>query len=443
MRSARSGPGRLVIARGVRVDPTVTRNRLLVTRGANMGSLRVLIDARVNPHADGGVQQVVEAMAANFGFAEDDTFTFVTTEKVPEGFRRPLPANVRHEIVPSPRWGRTKDAVRRLPGARRAYRSVTGPSRILPTCPVDERRFDVAHLAIQNGFRTELPYVYSPHDLQHLHLPELFTSEQRRQREAIYGLLASGASAIVMMTAWAARDLVDRMGVPADRVYVIPHGVPPSRPVDGLEASRMRRQLGVQRGDYALFPAQTWPHKNHLGLLEAVAALRADGLDVLLVCTGSMNRFAATVRERVDSLRLSDLVHFTGYVTDDALVALYDGARCVVYPSLFEGWGMPIFDALARGVPVAATNRCGLGEMLGGAASTFDPTDITAMATSIRQVWCDEEFRRSSTAAGRELTEGLTWAESCSRYVALYEAVSGSESTEVTTALLASATDWR
>ena len=410
--------------------------------------LRILIDSRLTPQIDGGVEQVIEGLADGFAaqLDRDMDITFLTRHPAPPSLlgRRSSSLAVR-EVQPS---SRRRSTVRRIVGqmplAHAAHRLIAGGGVLaLQDALVGEDDFDVVHLAVQNGFRPSVPYVYSPYDLQHLHHPEFFTPGERKARERTYGPLASGASAVVVHTRWSARDACARLRVPPTRVLVVPLGVRPAQPADPGQDARARAVLGIATGDYALYPAQTWQHKNHLRLLECIAQLRDGGLPIRVVCTGNQDQHFPRIQHQIDRLGLSALVHFTGFVRSSDLRSLYAGARCLIFPSLFEGWGMPVFDALASGLPVAATNCCGLGEVLGDAAETFDPANVSDMSASLRRLWTDEARRAAVVRAGHRLASTLTWDHTCRTLSAIYREIADAPPLDGDIDLLRRASSWR
>ena len=135
-------------------------------------------------------------------------------------------------------------------------------------------------------------------------------------------------------------------------------------------------------------PAQTWAHKNHLRLINTVALLKERGTRVRLVCTGHPNdRDGRRRRKHHEERGVADLVELRGYVDSAALARLYSEARCLVFPSEFEGFGFPVLEAFAAGVPVACSNTTSLPELAGNAALLFDPTYIDAIADALGRLW--------------------------------------------------------
>src|SRR5262249_24210696 len=142
--------------------------------------------------------------------------------------------------------------------------------------------------------------------------------------------------------------------------------------------------------EFLLYPAQTWPHKNHERLFEALALIRdRDGVRVAIVCPGRQNEGFPAAWKRAEDLEAADQVLFPGFVTPVELRSLYRLALGLVFPSRFEGWGMPVSEALSAGLPVASSTATGLGDVVGDAGLLFDPDDPEAIANAVRRVWMD------------------------------------------------------
>jgi glycosyltransferase involved in cell wall biosynthesis len=262
---------------------------------------------------------------------------------------------------------------------------------------------DVMHFPHQSGFLTLLPTIYQPHDLQHLHHPELFSAEEMASRELRYRTYCDQADLVVMMTSWGRRDIVERYGLAPEKVSVVNGGsvigAYPEPSATDLATARAHLSLP---DEFILYPAQTWPHKNHERLLEALALIRdRDGVAVPLVCPGRQNENFPNVRERVEELGLVAQVSFPGFLTPLELRSLYLTARAMVFPSRFEGWGMPICEAFSVGLPVASSTATGLDDVVGDAGLLFDPDDPEAMSEAILKLWNDAGLRRELAERGR------------------------------------------
>lgn len=291
---------------------------------------------------------------------------------------------------------------------------------------IEHAGVDVMHFTMQNGFLTDVPSIYQPWDLQHLHLPEFFTAEQRAWRERTYRAYSDQAALLVVASGWVKRDVAALYGVALDRIAVV--NVPPptaaySEPTR-VETLEIARRLHLPE-KFVYYPAQTWPHKNHVRLLEALGQLRAQGIVVPLVCSGSPNESSAQVVATADRLGLADDVHFLGFVEPAAVQVLYRTARGLVFPSLYEGWGLPIVEAFQAGLPVACSNVTSLPELVGDAALVFDPYDPGAMAASIRSVWTDDALATELARRGREVIRRFDWHMTALTMRAHYRKVAG------------------
>jgi glycosyltransferase involved in cell wall biosynthesis len=213
-------------------------------------------------------------------------------------------------------------------------------------------------------------------------------------------------------------DVVGAFDVDPERVAVVAPGVPTA-----LHAV----QPNPSRGDvpFALYPAQPWKHKNHLRMLEAIALLKARGTEVPVVFSGPPNPHDQAVRQRSHDLGLDRLVRFRGYVTDAQLALLYQQARCLVFPSLFEGFGFPVLEAFTAGLPVTCSSTTSLPELAGDAAVLFDPTDVEAMADAIERVWTDEGLRAQLVARGHVRAALYSWDRLARSCRALYRLAAG------------------
>ena len=202
----------------------------------------------------------------------------------------------------------------------------------------------------------------------------------------MYRICSERATYLLVASTFVRDDVIAAYDVEPERVAVVPPGVPTA-----LHATPP--DVGPADVPFALYPAQPWEHKNHLRMLEAIALLKARGTEVPVVCPGPPNPHQQDVQRRARELGLDPFVRFPGYVTDRELAALYQQARCLVFPSLFEGFGFPVLEAFTAGLPVTCSSTTSLPELAGDAAILFDPTDVEAMADAIERVWTDDELR--------------------------------------------------
>jgi glycosyltransferase involved in cell wall biosynthesis len=246
----------------------------------------------------------------------------------------------------------------------------------------------------------ELPRVVTVHDLQHLELPQLFSRAELLFRRRWHEGSARTATAVVVPSQFVRRSVVERLGLPPERVHAIPHGIDHERFSPGPE----------EREDFLLYPGRPWPHKNHARLFEAFELLRGERPQLELVLTGAGH----------EGRPVPPGVTVKGLVSGDELVSLYRRAACLVFPSLYEGFGQPPLEAMACGCPVAASNTTAIPEAVGDAAALFDPNDPEDIAAVVSAVL---ESPQRFVAAGLERAGHFTWAETARRHESVYSSI--------------------
>jgi glycosyltransferase involved in cell wall biosynthesis len=409
--------------------------------------LRIAIDARIPGGEWGGVQQVVQGLASGLSKLDGDDEYLILTFEDAAGWLGPYLSGRCRLVVVERAMGKSH--------RRRAFEWISAnlaglasvASRVAPLIgraavpipksdgTVEGLGVDLLHFATPQGFVTEVPTIYQPHDLLHVHLPETLTPLRRAYRERAYREFSQRAVLVAAMTEWGRADLCRHLPVVPSRVAVVPWA-----PVAGLEAGTVGDGGALPTGlpeHFLLYPAQTWPHKNHLRMLEAIDLLRAEGVRIDVVCTGRINPHFDVIQRRVRELDLVDQVQFLGYVATEELTSLYRRATALVFPSLFEGWGLPVVEAFALGLPVASSNATVLPEVTGGAALLFDPTDARAIADAIVRIWTDEPLRASLRERGRIRAAALSWDRTARIFRAIYRKVAGRTLTDEDRALLA------
>ncbi|HUP72989.1 MAG TPA: glycosyltransferase family 1 protein [Acidimicrobiales bacterium] len=398
--------------------------------------MKVLVDARIESGRAGGLEQAVIALATSLARSEDqrDEISFLTLaggdgwlrDHVGDGHIVTCGQSTLRQHFRDLRTSPVGRRLLRLGAEARNWS--TGPSRTVET--VGGYSADVIHFPIQNGVPTRAPFIYQPWDLQHRHLPQFFTGGERRRRDIVYRSLCRAAAVVVVPTQWGKQDLIDTYSIDETKISV----VPPSASVLSLGPAPTETEILAARSvvgptDYALFPAQAWPHKNHATLIAAIALLRARGTDIAVVCCGATNPEAvAALEAEAGSAGVGDLLVFPGYLPQQLMRPLYEEARCMVFASLFEGWGLPVIEAFELGIPVVTSHRGSLCEVAGEAAEICDPASPESLAEAIARVWLDEGRRASLVEAGRERAARLTWSSIGDSYRRIYRSAVQRES---------------
>ena len=377
-----------------------------------MTPLHICIDARLGEGQFGGVEQVVIGLAAALSRLEDgdEQYLFLVHREHDDWLRPYLGGPCRMLHTRRTYLNRRSRAIgrgllERIPGIgiRFAVRPSDGTA--------EQAGADVIHFPIQTAFTTEIPSIYQPHDLQHLHLPELFSGWERSRREAIYRTHCERAELVVAMTAWGRRDFIDSYGLPPAKVTVVPGGsVLREYPAPtAADLDRLRSRLSLPES-FLLYPAQTWPHKNHERLLQSLARVRDEnGTVIPLICPGKQTRHYRRIREEIERLGLAKTTSFPGFVNSLELRGLYELGTSLVFPSRFEGWGLPICEAFDAGMPVASSTATGLPDVVGDAGLLFDPNDVAEMASQLHRIWTDERLRADLRDRGTRRSEEFSF----------------------------------
>jgi glycosyltransferase involved in cell wall biosynthesis len=316
-------------------------------------------------------------------------------------------------------WGEGVNVVPLRFDPRSRIRRVLAEQTLLPAA-VRRAEPDLLH----NVFNTApavvtVPQVTTIHDVVH-------------ERHPDSGMLAAGVKAAVLVAARrSARvltvseasktDIVRFLGIPADRVDVAPNGPGMSEEVRGPGPAETRRRFEIGDERLLLTVAPSRPHKNVARLVEALARIPDAVLVVPGYRTGRDDELEALAGQAGVAARLRR----PGWVDDATLDGLYRAADCFVFPSLAEGFGLPVLEAMARGAPVACSNATSLPEVAGDAALLFDPLDVGAIAVSVSRILEDRELAERLRTAGRERARRFSWDESARRTLACYRRALG------------------
>jgi glycosyltransferase involved in cell wall biosynthesis len=261
-------------------------------------------------------------------------------------------------------------------------------------------------------------------DIQHEYLPEFFPGGALEERQRLYGDAIRRADHICAISDFTRQTLIDRLGVDPARVTTIPLAAGMLFGPDRDDDDGRLAHYGLEDGAYLYFPAHTWHHKNHRTAVEALRILRdAHGLKPMLVCTGEAREAQPEIESLVASAGLSAQVRFLGYVPQEDVAALYRRAAALVFPSLFEGFGMPVLEAMASGCPVICSDSTSLPEIAGGGALLCAPQDADAFAEALARVLRDADLRADLRRRGFERTALYSWKKFTLDTVGIFQRV--------------------
>lgn len=429
-----------------------------------METLRIAINAQLDPEGQsGGIVTVLRALASLAELEGPEEYLFIGPYENPEWMRPLLPPGQR--IVSGPEFMSTSGwKIDRLEpfkeklgplrsvmrGAKRlltrqerpAVRNVSFESGLGGRFrPATSRSFfaslncDVIHFPFQAFEDCGVPSVYNPHDLQHLHLPQFFTPAELVSRENLYPAACRAADTVVVASQFVKRDVVERYGIAAGKVQVIPWAPPPldklSDQADDAVMRKLRDKLKLAGKEFAMYPAMTWEHKNHIRLLEAIAYLRdSEALNVRVICTGFKTDFWPTIETKLDELGLRETVAFPGLLSLDELNALYRAAQFILVPTLFEAASAPVFEAWQHGTPVACSRVTSLPEQVGDAALLFDPYSVEEIASALARMSLDAGLREDLKRRGTVRLKDFSLERTAKSYRAVYRRAARRELTE-------------
>jgi glycosyltransferase involved in cell wall biosynthesis len=283
-----------------------------------------------------------------------------------------------------------------------------------------------------------LPVVLHVPDIQHEYFPEYFPPDQLAwRRERIPESIAL-AEAVITYTQFSAHGLVEKLGVEPSRLHVIPAGGFPQDEIGPAEDGGGRSKVGpgadrshagarassslasvpMELGPFIFYPAADWPHKNHETLLRAMALLAERGRTEQLVLTGILSQRGDELRMITKELGLTERVHFPGHVSQDELIGLYRGAELMAFPSRFEGFGLPLVEAMQLGCPIVASRAEAVVETAGNAA-VFCNDGPEAWAEVLATVLDNAALRSDLRRRGYERAARFDWNRCAEEHLAL------------------------
>ncbi len=270
------------------------------------------------------------------------------------------------------------------------------------------------------------PAVVTVHDLAWQRFPETYAADDLAMQTAAGFRSVTRAAHVIAVSQTTARDLTELLQVPNEKITVTPLGVSPSFTADGppLSAEAFAGAERLARG-YVLYTGGLLPRKNLMRLLDAYDRVRREMDTPPLVLPGGDSLHAGELAERASELGLEEQVIFPGYVEEGLLPALYRGATLFVYPSLYEGFGLAVLEAMASGAPVITSDRSGTAEVAGEAALLVDPESVEEIASALSGLLGDVALREDLAARGLVRSRSYRWGVTAQETVAVYQRVAG------------------
>ena len=271
-----------------------------------------------------------------------------------------------------------------------------------------------------------IPTLLTVHDLSFAHYPEVFPEPLVRYLNTVVPWSVGRASHILADSQATKDDLVALWDTPAEKVTVLYSGVDPRfRPVESGEAiTAVRQRYNLGDVPYILAVGTVQPRKNYQMLIRAFAPLAGKCTHNLIIAGGKGWLYDEMMAE-VGRQGLDGRVHFIGFVADDDLPALYSGAALYVFPSLYEGFGLPLLEAMGCGVPILTSDASSLPEVAGNAAVQLSPHDEAAWTAAMSQLLGDDARRVKMVAAGFRQARQFSWRKSAKQLLGIYDELLG------------------
>ena len=318
-----------------------------------------------------------------------------------------LPLNFLRRHVPFRRW------------ARRAYHAVNDAVSRAKLAAYRDWLFHAPnYIAPEFAMRA----VCTIHDLSHLHMPEHHPRDRVEYLLRELPRTLERAAHVITVSEFVRAEVIAEFGLAPEQVTAVPLGVEPTyhpREAGALDAALARH--GLVHGGYLLAVATLEPRKNLERLLDAYARLSpALRRAFPLVLVGGRGWRNEALLARVARMQAQGELRWLGYVAEGELPFMYAGAAAFAFPSLYEGFGLPVLEAMASGVPVLTSNRASLPEVAGDAAILVEPEDIVAMTEGLERMLTDMAWRESAATRGIERARAFTWEACVDRTVAIY-----------------------
>jgi glycosyltransferase involved in cell wall biosynthesis len=305
-------------------------------------------------------------------------------------------------------WGELLPAVTVPVNARNRVQWVLGEQTLLPPAAM-RARVDLMHsLASTAPLWGRFRRMVTVHDLIYARFPEAHAGIRDKGMKVLVPQAARRSDRVIADSVSTRDDLVELLGLQPERIDVVPLGLGGVRRATALDERELRVRLELGERPVLLSLSAKRPHKNLLALIGALARISPESRPVL-VLPGYPTAHETELRERARSLGVDGDVRFPAWVSAEELEGLWALARAFVFPSLYEGFGLPVLEAMARGVPVACSNASSLPEVAGDAALLFDPRDESAIAEVVGRLLDDGALREQLRGRGLARAAELTW----------------------------------
>jgi len=388
--------------------------------------LKVAIDCRITDPKQGiGTAVLALAKALSDSNATNQEYTFIVREDMKSWLAPYVYGPSKLEGIPESTLSVVKRALRRIEPLRIIWRKFANKATHIPGSDgyVESQQFDVVHFPTQEAYLTKLPSIYQPWDLQHLHYPHFFPKHEFAHRERRYRAFCDQALYVCVQTEWTKRDVIDHFGTSEEKVVVVPWGsVLDAYKNPSAEETRATVEKYGLPASFFFYPAVTWPHKNHETILRAIHILKNEyGVAPHVFFTGSSTDHRQTLDKLARDLGISEQLHFLGFVTPTELQAIFRTATAMIFPSKFEGFGLPILEAFDAELPVLSSSATTLPEVARDGALYFDPDSPGELSALMKSILDEPELRQHLIHRGTLVLSQYSIKNTAVSFQELYE----------------------
>ncbi len=292
---------------------------------------------------------------------------------------------------------------------------------VLPFYSLDDR-LDLFHYTdhASSILQRRHPFIITVHDIAFIRFPHLFNKSRQIYKKYIFEKSISKADVIIVPSNSTKKDILHYCGIKSSKVKIVNYGVERRfRPIGDVEAYRLENSLPLKM---ILNIGTLEPRKNVISLIRAFKKLKVKGLkDYKLVIVGDKGWLYNRIFKEIESSNMRNEVLFPGIIKDDDLPMLYNCADIFVYPSLYEGFGLPILEAMACGIPVITSNTSSLPEVVGEAGIMVGPTDINSLCEAMYNVLTNNELRQHLSSKGLERSKLFSWEDTARKILEIYK----------------------
>jgi glycosyltransferase involved in cell wall biosynthesis len=376
-------------------------------------------------------------MALAKSLSESDTvtqeYTFIVREEMQSWLEPYIHGPCSLKGIPTSKVGTLKSAMRWVGPLRSFWNKWRNTVNYIPVSDgyVESQRFDVVHFPTTTAYLTGLPNIYQPHDLQHLHYPQFFPEDIVALRERETRTFCERANYVCVQAEWTRQDVIRHYKLIEERVVVIPWG----SVFDAYDnPSPEQIQAAVRRynlpAEFFFYPAATWQHKNHESILRALHFLKTEyGISPLVFFTGSQTDYRNFLDKLAQDLGVTEQVRFLGFVSPVDLQAIYRVASALIFPSKFEGFGLPLLEAFHANLPVLCSSATVLPEIAKDGALYFDPEFPKELGALMKTILDEPEIRKELVEKGAQVLSHYSFRDTAAKFQNLYEQAATSSGT--------------